>query len=62
MSSTLADQSSVTRFIEQNWLGGQRIGGGSMDGLAGKFTNMFNFAHPNFSTVILNPATGEVVH
>jgi hypothetical protein len=32
---TLIDQSSVVRFIEDNWLGGQRIGGGSFDAVAG---------------------------
>jgi len=32
---TLTDQTSVLRFIEDNWLGGQRIVQGSFDVLAG---------------------------
>jgi phospholipase C len=41
---TLTDQTSVLRFIEDNWLGGKRIGQGSFDGIAGSLGNMFNFA------------------
>jgi phospholipase C len=41
---TLTDQSSVLRFIEDNWLGGQRIqAGGSFDTIAGPINNMFSF-------------------
>ena len=28
---TVTDQSSIIHFIEDNWLGGQRIGNGSFD-------------------------------
>jgi phospholipase C len=45
---TLVDQSSVLRFIEDNWLGGQRIQtGGSFDTIAGPISNMFTFAVPD---------------
>src|SRR5262249_12271817 len=37
----LTDQSSVLRFIEDNW-GTARIGGGSFDELAGSLSNMFD--------------------
>jgi phospholipase C len=37
---TLIDQSSVARFIEDNWLGGERIGNGSFDVIAGTIQNM----------------------
>ena len=37
-------QSSVLRFIEDNWLGGRRLGGGSFDAAAGPITGMFDFA------------------
>ena len=59
---TLTDQSSVIRFIEDNWLGGQRIGNGSFDSIAGPINNMFNFtkARTN-SIVILSPSTGEPI-
>ena len=58
---TLTDQSSVLRFIEDNWSTG-RIGGGSYDEIAGPLLNMFDF-HEGGSDgerqLILNPATGE---
>src|SRR5262249_27596668 len=41
---TLTDQSSVLRFIEDNWLAGQRIqAGASFDTVAGPIDNMFSF-------------------
>src|SRR5260370_21399982 len=41
---TLTDQSSVLRFIEDNWLHGERIQpGGSFDTIAGTIKNMFDF-------------------
>jgi phospholipase C len=58
---TLTDQTSVTRFIEDNWNLG-RIGGGSFDSTSNPITNMFNFAPstpPNPTKVILSPITGE---
>jgi phospholipase C len=56
---TITDQSSITRFIEDNWLGGQRIQG-SFDSRAGVLTNMFDFKNPHTEPVILNTNTGEV--
>jgi phospholipase C len=35
---------SVVRFIEDNWLKGARLGGGSFDASAGPILDMFNFA------------------
>ncbi|WP_322014615.1 alkaline phosphatase family protein [Paraburkholderia sp. J12] len=43
-SSTVLTQASVVRFIEDNWLGGSRIGQGSNDANAGSIMNLFNFA------------------
>jgi phospholipase C len=41
---TLTDQSSVLRFVEDNWLSGARIqAGGSFDTIAGTIENMFSF-------------------
>jgi phospholipase C len=59
---TLTDQSSIVRFIEDNWSLG-RIGGGSTDATAGTLDNMFNFApvHVAAPKVILDPTTGEVL-
>jgi phospholipase C len=62
VDGTLTDQSSVLRFIEDNWLQGQRIGQGSFDALSGTLDNMFRFGdEPSAGTLILNPTTGEVV-
>jgi phospholipase C len=57
---TVADQSSIIRFIEDNFLGGQRIGDGSFDALAGSVGNMFDFhQRPNVAPYLLDPNTGE---
>ncbi len=57
---TLTDQSSIIRFIEDNWLGGQRIGDGSFDAIAGSLDNMFDFSHIDMrAPYLLNPTTGE---
>ena len=57
--STLTDQSSIIRFIEDNWSLG-RIGGGSYDALAGPLTNMFDFQSGGKNPPLtLNPITGE---
>ena len=46
---TLTDQTSVLKFIEDNWLQGERIqAGASFDTIAGPIDNMFDFtAHVN---------------
>jgi phospholipase C len=57
---TVTDQTSVIHFIEDNWLGGQRIGQGSFDGIANSIAQMFNFTKIRSNGVLyLNPATGE---
>ena len=62
VDTTVTDQSSITRFIEDIFLGSQRIGGGSFDSIAGSLMNMFNFTNgavvPNPNVVLLNPTTG----
>ncbi|MBV8119553.1 MAG: alkaline phosphatase family protein [Alphaproteobacteria bacterium] len=55
---TLTDQSSILRFIEDNWGTGQ-IGGGSSDQIAGPLTNMFDFGRGDNDRLILDPSTGE---
>ncbi len=64
LDSTVTDQSSITRFIEDTFLSGARLGGGSFDSIAGPLTNMFNFSNgavaPNPNVVILDPKTGLV--
>ncbi|HZP94692.1 MAG TPA: alkaline phosphatase family protein [Burkholderiales bacterium] len=56
---SLTDQSSILRFIEDNWRLG-RLGGGSFDALAGSIENMFDFRHPLPRRVFLDPNTGLV--
>ena len=64
VDSTPTDQASITQFIEDTFLAGQRIGGGSFDATAGTLNNMFNFSNgaaaPNPNVVKLNPTTGAV--
>jgi len=57
---TLTDQTSILRFIEDNWLGGQRIGNGSFDALAGSLTGMLSFyPHIRPPRLYLDPTTGR---
>lgn len=60
VDSTLTDQSSVVRFIEENW-GLPQIGNGSFDQFAGTLFNMFDFKNQRNDIVILDPSTGRVV-
>ena len=53
----LTDQSSVLRFIEDNWLNRQRITG-SYDRLAGSLNGLFHWNKPVDTPLILDPATG----
>ncbi len=58
----ITDQTSILRFIEDNWLEGQRIGGGSFDALAGSLDGLFHFSHSHPQPLYLNPTTGEPTH
>ncbi|MFZ0679520.1 phospholipase C [Candidatus Binatus sp.] len=63
VDDTLTDQSSIIRFIEDNWSLG-RLGGGSYDAIAGSVENMFDFTQKvnpgHRHQVFLDPSTGEV--
>ena len=56
---TLTDQSSITRFIEDNWLSSQRIGQGSYDTIANPINNVFNFTQAPNPKLVLNASTGN---
>jgi phospholipase C len=58
VSHALSDQTSILRFIEDNWLGGQRISPISFDNIAGSLADMVDFAQPNMRRLWLDPATG----
>lgn len=57
---TATDQTSVLRFIEDNWLGGKRIGQGSFDAIANSINQMFDFhSERDSGRLFLDPTTGE---
>jgi phospholipase C len=59
---TAISQASIVRFIEDNWLGGQRLGGGSFDATAGSINNMFDFSSAARTTpLFLDPNLGTPV-
>jgi phospholipase C len=64
VDSTVTDQASIIRFIEDTFLSSARVGTGSFDATAGTLNNMFNFTNgavvPNPNVVLLNPASGLV--
>ncbi|MGH7188068.1 MAG: phospholipase C [Acetobacteraceae bacterium] len=62
VSHTEIDQASVVRFIEDNWLNGERLGEGSFDATAASIMGMFDFTSSGGKTpsLILDPSTGEV--
>jgi phospholipase C len=60
---TITDQSSIIRFVEDNWLNGQRIGQGSFDAIAGPLDSMFDFdATPNTTPFMLSESSGLPVN
>jgi phospholipase C len=59
VDNSVTDQSSILRFIEDNWNTG-RIGNQSFDALAGPLDGMFDFTgHGLAKPLFLDPATGE---
>jgi phospholipase C len=61
VSHQLTDTASVIKFVENNWLGGKRIGGGSYDAISISIGGLFQFYVPRIKPLILDPATGAVV-
>ena len=60
VSHTYISQASVVRFIEDNWLHGQRLGGGSFDATTGSIMDMFDFSRgPEHHRLFLSEQTGE---
>jgi phospholipase C len=60
VSHVLITQASIPQFIEDNWLNGERLGGGSFDASTGSIVDMFNFNKKNSVTLILDPNSGTV--
>lgn len=57
VSHSIADQSSILRFIEDNWNLG-RIGDQSFDEKAGSLADLFDFSRPISRRLMLDPYTG----
>jgi phospholipase C len=60
VSHVLITQASIPQFIEDNWLKGERLGGGSFDATTGSIVDMFNFNKANSTALILDPTFGTV--
>ncbi len=60
VSHTKITQASVTKFVEDNWLKGERLGGGSFDVTTGSIMDMFDFHQDEVRKVILDPSMGTV--
>jgi phospholipase C len=59
---TTTDQTSIIRFVEDNWLNGQRIGNGSFDTIANSIVNMLDFSKEQAKgKLILDPTAGTIV-
>ena len=67
---TLTDQSSIIRFVEDNWLKGERIGHGSFDVLANSITQMLDFSSARDGegdgdgnqVLFLDPSSGKPIN
>ncbi|MDE2580398.1 MAG: alkaline phosphatase family protein [Rhodospirillales bacterium] len=60
VSHTEITQASVVRFIEDNWLHRERLGGGAFDATTGSIMDMFDFASGggHVAPLYLSPVTG----
>src|ERR1700722_8009144 len=65
VSSNMTDTSSITKFIEDNWLHGESTGPSSFTNIAGSLDapgGVLDFrTFPHFGRLILDPSSGEVV-
>ena len=61
VDNSFTTQTSVVRFVEDNWLGGERIGDGSADATTGSLTGMLDFNEPSANRLFVDPATGQPV-
>lgn len=66
VSHTAISQASVVRFIEDNWLKGKRLGGGSFDATTGSIMDLFDFDQDHghdlrTDALFLDPTAGTVI-
>ena len=56
----MTDITSILRFIEDVFLDGRRIGGGSFDAISGSLNHLFDFAKPpTLAPLLLDEQTGQ---
>ena len=60
VSHVFITQASIPQFIEDNWLNGERLGGGSFDATTGSIMDMFDFTQKKSVKLILDPTFGTV--
>ena len=60
VDSSITDQTSILRLIEDNWKTG-RIGDGSFDAIAGSLHNLFDFGKPAAKRLFLDPTSGAPI-
>jgi phospholipase C len=60
---SVTNQTSVTTFIEDNWLASKRLGGGSFDAYSNSITNMFDFTSKvgKNKAIFIDPGSGDIV-
>jgi phospholipase C len=62
VSHATHDQTSSVRFIEDNWLSGQRLGDTTFDQMAGSLNDLFDYSAQPTSPLTLDPTTGLPAH
>jgi hypothetical protein len=60
VSNVFITQASIPQFIEDNWLDGERLGGGSFDATTGSIMDHFDFHNKKSVVLFLDPSTGLV--
>ena len=61
VDNELLNQASIIEFIEENWLDGRTVGGGSADAESNSLLGAFSFHRPPRPPLFLQPETGEPV-
>jgi phospholipase C len=59
LDSTVISTDAILRFLEDRFAGGQRIGNGSLDNVAGNLGGVFDAPRANLTPVVLNPSSGQ---
>jgi len=61
VDSSLTDQTSILKFVEDNWNLGT-VSSNSFDNIAGSLKNMFDFSRRRTDKLFLDPSTGLIKH